>query len=215
LRRYNANFARFLWIDARDLQNISTGRLIEKQAKSSGNANEGSHGNLMTAENETLSEKWRRFQVRPVEERALILRASIALPMTGIGLRIFGFRRWKELIERFSPLRCTPLTAQPGVQLEIAGRAVRAIRSAELHGPATPNCLERSVVLWWLLRRDGIAGELHIGARKTGSQFEAHAWVELAGQVLNDTLEVHKHYARFDAPIAVTEEANLRHPGGL
>jgi hypothetical protein len=169
----------------------------------------------MTAGDETLSRKWRRYQMRPVEERALILRASVALPLTSLGLRVFGFRRWKELIERFSSPRSTPVASQPSVQLEIARRAVRAIQSAELHGPATPNCLERSVVLWWLLRRDGIVGELHIGARKTGAQFEAHAWVELAGQVLNDTVEVHKHYARFDAPIAVTEEANLRHPGGL
>jgi hypothetical protein len=36
---------------------------------------------------------------------------------------------------------------------------------------------------------------------------EAHAWVELGGEVLNDGAEVHQHYARFDAPIAVAIEA--------
>ena len=40
------------------------------------------------------------------------------------------------------------------------------------------NCLEQSLVLWWLLRRRGIAADLRIGARKDSDRFEAHAWVE-------------------------------------
>jgi hypothetical protein len=61
------------------------------------------------------------------------------------------------------------------------------------------------MTLWWMLRREGVEGELHIGARKQGTRFEAHAWVELDGQVLNDGEEVHQHYARFDSPIAASE----------
>ena len=87
-------------------------------------------------------------------------------------------------------------------QSEAARRTVRAVRSAELHGLTKPNCLERSVTLWWMLRREGIEGELHIGARHQAGKFEAHAWVELDGRVLNDAADVHQHYARFDAPIA-------------
>ena len=64
------------------------------------------------------------------------------------------------------------------------------------------------MVLWWLLRRAGIAGELHIGGRKSGPRFEAHAWVELEGKVLNDSADVHIHYARFDAPIAASEASS-------
>ena len=62
------------------------------------------------------------------------------------------------------------------------------------------------MLLWWLLRRGGIEGELHIGARKNGSRLEAHAWVELEGEILNDSTEVHTHYARFDGPIAAIKE---------
>lgn len=150
----------------------------------------------------SFPEKWRRFQERPPADRRLILRATLLLPLTEIGLRIFGFRRWKELMERFSPAAHSPESCSAEWQRETALRAVRAVRSAELHGPAHPNCLERSMTLWWMLRREGIAGELHIGARKEGGKLEAHAWVELAGKVLNDGAEVHQHYARFDAPIA-------------
>jgi hypothetical protein len=167
----------------------------------------------MTEGHEPLPEKWRRFRKRPVEERALILRAMVLLPLTGIGLRVFGFQRWKKLIEQFSLRTRTPQVAEPAIQLEMADRAVRAVRSVELHGLSAPNCLERSMTLWWLLRRDGIAGELHIGARKNGSRLEAHAWVELGGQVLNDSAEVHNHYARFDAPIAAAGEEDSHAAG--
>ncbi len=159
----------------------------------------------MTEAHEPLSEKWRRFRKRPQDERVLILRAMALLPLTEIGLRCFGFQRWKELIERFSLSPSAPQTLPVVLQQEMAGRAVRAVRSVELHGPATPNCLERSMTLWWLLRRDGVPGELHIGARKEGAKFQAHAWVELGGNVLNDSADVHNHYARFDAPIAAAE----------
>ncbi len=151
---------------------------------------------------EPLPEKWRRFRKRPLEERALILDAMILLLLTRIGLRVFGFRRWRELIEQFSLRTRPPRVEEPALMLEMAGRTVRAVRAVELHGPARPNCLERSMTLWWLLQRDGIGGALHIGARKNGSRLEAHAWVELGGQVLNDSTDVHNLYARFDAPIA-------------
>jgi hypothetical protein len=81
-------------------------------------------------------------------------------------------------------------------------RAARAVHSAQLHGPTSPNCLVRSMTLWWILLREGVEGELHIGARKQDEQFEAHAWVELDGQILNDGDEVREDYALFDAPIA-------------
>jgi hypothetical protein len=146
----------------------------------------------MTEGHDPLPVKWRRFRKRPREDRTLILHAALILALTEIGLRLFGFRRWKELIEKFSLPAQPPQSLSADVQRETALRALRAVRSVPLHGPTNPNCLERSMTLWWMLRRDGIDGELHIGARKEGGQFMAHAWVELGGQVLNDGAEVHQ-----------------------
>jgi len=160
----------------------------------------------MSRSHDPLPEKWRRFRKRPPEDRRLILHAALLLPLTEIGLRFLGFRRWKELIEEFF-LSTPHREALPEeLQWESAARVVRALRSAALHGLTEPNCLERSMTLWWLLRRDGIDGELHIGARKENGQFQAHAWIELGGKVLNDGDEVHHHYSRFDAPIAAAAE---------
>jgi Transglutaminase-like superfamily len=160
----------------------------------------------MTSTHVSVWTKWRRFRKLPPLEREIVVRAMVFLPLTEIGLRAMGFRRWKRMIEHFSPPVPRRRVLEPADQLGMAERIARAARSAELHGPGTPNCLERSLTLWWLLRREDIEGELHIGARKSESGFEAHAWVELRGVVLNDSSSVHRHYARFDAPIAADME---------
>jgi hypothetical protein len=162
----------------------------------------------MSEDRENLAEKWRRYRLRAPQERRLILCATAALPLTAIGLRLFGFQRWKELTEKFSRSSSIPQSLPAGVQSESAVRTMRAVRSAELHGFTRPNCLERSMTLWWMLRREGIEGELHIGARQIAGKFEAHAWVELGGQVLNDVAEVRQQYARFDGPIAAEMESS-------
>jgi hypothetical protein len=169
----------------------------------------------MTEGKEKLQEKWRRFRMRSPEERRLILLAALILPVTKIGLRVFGFIRWRELIEKFSLSPSLSQALPISAQNEPAVRIVRAVRSAELHGLTKPNCLERSMTLWWMLRREGIEGELHIGAKKQDGKFEAHAWVELGGKVLNDDVEVHQHYARFDAPIAATAGNETMHKTDL
>jgi hypothetical protein len=66
------------------------------------------------------------------------------------------------------------------------------------------NCLKKSLVLWWLLRRQGIEGDLQIGVRHEQDKFEAHAWVEYEGVVLNDTQDVRSRFAMFERPIEVT-----------
>lgn len=156
----------------------------------------------MTLANGSLWEKWLRFRRRPVADRQLILRAFVDLQVTAIGLRWFGFQRWRELIERCSRPADGRHPLPDDSQRKMALRVARAVNSAALHGPADPKCLERSLTLWWMLRREGIAGKLQVGGRKKAGEFEAHAWVEWDGQVLNDAADVREHFAQFDAPIA-------------
>jgi len=40
-----------------------------------------------------------------------------------------------------------------------------------------------------------------IGVRKATGRFEAHAWVELRGVVLNDSADVRERFAAFDRAI--------------
>jgi len=156
----------------------------------------------LTREN---TSKWRRFWALPREERILVLRAALCLTLVVAGLRLLGFRRCHGLIQNFSLRRRKTALGLPESP-EGMERILRAARLAERNAPFESNCLERSLALWWVLRLSGLRTDLHMGGRKSGGRFEAHAWVEWDGQVLNDEASVHKHYARFDAPVAVAED---------
>jgi len=75
------------------------------------------------------------------------------------------------------------------------------IAAASHYGLARGNCLSQSVALWWLLRRRGMPAKLRIGARRTGSGLEAHAWVEMGSEVVNDAEDVRENYAAFEGPM--------------
>lgn len=73
------------------------------------------------------------------------------------------------------------------------------------HLPFRTNCLEQSLVLQWLLKRRGIPAEMRIGVRKEANRFEAHAWVEFQGAVLNDAVNEHHHFVPFERPASSME----------
>jgi hypothetical protein len=148
--------------------------------------------------------RWTGFWRLAPGERRVVVRAAIMLSLTAAALRVLGFPRWRGVLEKFVA-NVPPATGDAAFRLALAREVTRLAEKAERRGPMRPNCLERSLVLWFLLRRRGLPAELRIGARKEEARFEAHAWVELEGQVLNDSEAVHKHYARFDGPIASAE----------
>ena len=59
--------------------------------------------------------------------------------------------------------------------------------------PKSVLCLQRSAATTCLMRRHGIAASLTIGVRQM--PFRAHAWVEVAGVVVNDKTYVPQIYA--------------------
>ncbi len=139
---------------------------------------------------------WSRFWRLSWSERRLLAQALLLLPLTSLGLRLMGFRRCHALLARLAP-RVT----DPSAGMGRARVVTRMVDVAARHGIFEPTCLPRSLVLWWLLRRRGLASELRIGVRKEAGRFEAHAWVELQGVVLNDGGDVHERFAAFARPI--------------
>lgn len=146
----------------------------------------------------SLRDKWQRFRALPGEERDVIVRALLLLPAVSKSLRLIGFRRTEFLLSCLRTLQA--VSQQPAaMQLRQAERVARLVRAAVRNGVSAPNCLDESVVLSWLLRRQGIEAELRIGVCKENGQFEAHAWVALNGVTLNDTDVSHERFAAFDA----------------
>lgn len=126
------------------------------------------------------------------------------LTLTWLGLRSLGFRRWQKLLSRLTP--GAPGTVEISESLLDRCRAMaRVEHSVARRLPFQSNCLDQSMTLWWLLRRRGVAAEMHIGGRKEAANFEAHAWVEAGGSALPDAGEVHPHFAPFDRPIKPAE----------
>lgn len=82
-------------------------------------------------------------------------------------------------------------------------KTIRMVQLAARYYQPWANCLKKSLVLWALLRHQGISSELRIGIKRDTDNFEAHAWVECDGVALNDTLNVRDRFAMFDRTIDV------------
>lgn len=80
--------------------------------------------------------------------------------------------------------QCPVRTAKPR-SLDM-DRLTHAFNIACAFYPKRVLCLERSAVLVQMLRRRGISARMVIGAQKL--PFQAHAWVEVEGTVVNDRL---------------------------
>jgi len=130
-------------------------------------------------------------------ERWLLVQAFVLLPLLGLALGLFGFRRLYGALARLAPVP-HPAPADGAAALSQARAAARVVQSAAWHIPLGSTCLTRSLALWWLLRRQGIQSDVRIGVAKEAGRFQAHAWVEQGSSVLNDADNVRQRFAAFD-----------------
>jgi hypothetical protein len=108
----------------------------------------------------------------------------ITLPVVWLAVRLLGFRICRAAFEE--PARAARNSRFLETDtLNIAKRIARleVVTAANLF--FRTSCLEQSLVLCRLLRRRGMNATLRIGARKEADRFEAHAWVEMAGNVVD------------------------------
>lgn len=143
-----------------------------------------------------LARRTRTFLRMSAARRRLFLQAWRLMPLTYVALRTLGFRRVRAAIERRPP-------GPAGRGSDSTMDVVEMVRLAATWAPVPVNCLLRSLVLVRLLRQRGIEADLRFGVRKGSGRFEAHAWVERAGVVLNDAPDVALRYRAFSEPITI------------
>jgi hypothetical protein len=148
--------------------------------------------------------KWKKFQELSWAETFLLAQALWLLPINVLGLRILGFRRWQSVLER---MIAKPRTNSADVVTAQGIARVVNIAAAQMFHAV---CLPRSMTLWWMLGRRGIASELRIGVRKEADIFTAHAWLECQGIVLNDSAEVGTDFTVFTERFDSINEWNRR-----
>ena len=137
----------------------------------------------------------RRFSALPGPAKVLFLRAVVLLPLLTMSLRVRGFGTTQRFLQKFTaPAKDGPPVAAVESLVVLTTRMVLA---AARNSPIPSTCLERSLSLWWMLARQGIATQFRIGVRKDDEKFAAHAWVERDGIAVGEPDASHVHYAAF------------------
>ena len=144
-----------------------------------------------------MMQRFRRFRRLSGFERGVVLEAVIGLPIAWLAVRLLGFRICRAAFEK-------PRAAAQNSKSREADTLDIARRIAHLEAVTAANlffrtsCLEQSLVLCRMLRRRGLNADLRIGARKEANRFEAHAWVEVEGNVVDGGGTEHLHFVPFE-----------------
>jgi hypothetical protein len=136
----------------------------------------------------------------PRGHRGAVLSTAFLVPATHVLVRVIDYRRTMAMAEWSAGRWPFRRTTAPTPEVVDAFRL--ATTRVQRYSPLPGNCLSRSLVLWWALRRRGLPPELRFGVSLAGGTFAAHAWVELDAVVLNDRQDVASRYAPLTRPEA-------------
>jgi hypothetical protein len=161
---------------------------------------------------------FRKLQRLSGNERRLLTQALVLLPLTFWGVYALGVSRWHRFLAQLASLGTTSnrskthnvaaertLAISDAAAIEQARVIARIVKIAAEKGAYQARCLQQTLVLWCLLRRNDIESEIRFGARKEGGELQAHAWVEVGGVALNEESDVCLHFA----PLATDAGAGL------
>lgn len=101
-------------------------------------------------------------------------------------LRFRGFESFITTVESW------PAVAPQTNDREICRRVGAIVTRAQVYYPKKAMCLQHSAVVTCLLRRRGVPAQMVLGAQEFPPK--AHAWVEVAGTVVNDSQQVKTRY---------------------
>jgi hypothetical protein len=156
------------------------------------------------------------FQLSP-REVWLLAQAAVLLPAVRLALPFTGVGRLTDArvaADRGSTTELVPGNHEPDEVRSVtlvesrfaaANSTARMVRIAAWRGLYRAKCLEQSLVLRWLLRRQSIDAQVVFGARKNDERMQAHAWVECQGVRLEETGDVWERFAPIEAATAQTE----------
>lgn len=136
---------------------------------------------------------WRKLAGLSWDDRRTLARAAAMLAHVKLTLPSVDFRTERE---------AATVGARVSEATLARARAIaRLVGIASARVPLRVACLHRSIVLWRLLRKEGIPCELKLGARRDAGPFEAHAWVECTGVALNESEPDLARYSAFGEPV--------------
>jgi Transglutaminase-like superfamily len=132
-------------------------------------------------------ERLRTFSRLPRRERVIILRAwGLFLFLEG-AIRIIPFTALLDLCQRLPKggikVLSDPSIARISWLVEVAARYI----------PTETTCLKQTLVLAWILGRQGIATTVQIGVARQDGILTAHAWLEHEGRPISEIPEAGRY----------------------
>jgi hypothetical protein len=117
--------------------------------------------------------KFKKLLSMQADDRVLVLQAVVSLLVCRIGIYFLRFESLQSWATR------TRRTKQSVPISKLVWAVMMGTR-------ITPNstCLVRALAASRLLAKNGYRSTLHIGVKRTGGVFEAHAWVEYGGYAI-------------------------------
>lgn len=122
---------------------------------------------------------------------------SCAAEITRIKRRLRG--RGLDATLRWVRKRVDGVACNEDFPIDVVRAVEHRIALAGALYPARALCLEQSLALYCLLRRQGVAVRYRTGVQPF--PFVAHAWVEYRGEVINDVAEHVKWFAPLPEPL--------------
>ena len=131
-------------------------------------------------------------------DRALLINALFLLPIVATSLKTVGLRRTRAWLAGNALATTRSSIEQTRANVR---RTAQMVAAACRQLPLGSSCLPRTIVLWSLLRRRGIDTDVRIGVPcDRQAEFQAHAWLEWNGEVINDAGDVASQYLPFNRP---------------
>ncbi len=135
----------------------------------------------------------RRFFAKDVRERRVAFSTLLAVPLVKMVLRTRGYAGTVRFLTR--------VARPPAVGIDQAAADSRIAQAVIRRLPLRLTCLERSLVVWWLVGGSDVA-QLRFGVApgEGGATPSFHAWVEVAGTTLEDAGETVAAYLPLTPP---------------
>lgn len=135
----------------------------------------------------------RTYRGMPPGRRRLARLAYALLLIPRPALLFMSVDRVRALLDRIAGGRKLEIAAGSDTALA-AHRTAAMVNAAARYVWPYPSCLHRSLVMASILSAQRIRSEIRYGVRRKDARFEAHAWVEHAGQPLTEPGELHREY---------------------
>ena len=119
----------------------------------------------------------------------ILLMMLVGLPVIAVSVRLLGYVRTRRWLESCSSSGTTRVATLP--ELDAAGDLARLAAIAGRRVPVNASCLRQSLLVYWVVRRRGLAPELKIGVMRHCGKLDAHAWVGQEGRALDSTAVAH------------------------